>query len=163
MRVRWPWKTQDPLAKQSRLKVAIDIATSVHQGQFDKTGEPYIFHPLRVSSYGRTQEERIVGALHDVIEDGHLVEGATVLRAIHYLQQFFDDPIMDAVMAVTRCKNETYKQFIHRVSLNPLALAVKLNDLADNTDPRRGPIPGNLSDRYAWAKSELLARQKGKE
>ncbi len=32
----------------STLERAIDIATEAHAGQFDKGGEPYILHPLRV-------------------------------------------------------------------------------------------------------------------
>lgn len=33
--------------------------------------------------------------------------------------------------------NESYDEFIERVKTNPLAVAVKINDLADNMDIRR--------------------------
>ncbi|MEG0701899.1 MAG: phosphohydrolase, partial [Muribaculaceae bacterium] len=51
------------------LSKAIDIATKAHNGQIDKAGQPYIGHPLRVMAMGTTDEEKIVGVLHDVVED----------------------------------------------------------------------------------------------
>ena len=53
----------------STLERAIEIATEAHQGQLDKAGKDYIGHPLRVMAMGRTLDEKIVGVLHDVIED----------------------------------------------------------------------------------------------
>ena len=35
----------------------------------DKAGNEYIGHPLRVMELGKTDEEKIVGVLHDVVED----------------------------------------------------------------------------------------------
>lgn len=48
---------------------AIEIATEAHRGQLDKTGEEYIGHPLRVMAMGKTENEKIAGMLHDVVED----------------------------------------------------------------------------------------------
>lgn len=53
----------------STLQRAIEIATLAHQGQVDKSGNDYIGHPLRVMEMGRTEDERIVGVLHDVVEN----------------------------------------------------------------------------------------------
>jgi (p)ppGpp synthase/HD superfamily hydrolase len=53
----------------SSLQRAIEIATEAHSGQFDKSGKEYVGHPLRVMEMGQTEEEKIVGVLHDVIED----------------------------------------------------------------------------------------------
>ena len=53
----------------STLERAIEIATEAHRGQFDKAGNDYIGHPLRVMAAGKTTEEKIVGVLHDVVED----------------------------------------------------------------------------------------------
>ena len=53
----------------STLGRAIEIAQEAHRGQVDKAGEEYIGHPLRVMEAGRTLEEKIVGVLHDVVED----------------------------------------------------------------------------------------------
>ena len=53
----------------STLERAIEIATEAHRGQRDKAGNDYIGHPLRVMAAGKTLEEKIVGVLHDVVED----------------------------------------------------------------------------------------------
>ena len=53
----------------STLQKGIEIATQAHKGQVDKSGKDYIGHPLRVMEMGRTEEEKIVGVLHDVVED----------------------------------------------------------------------------------------------
>mgnify|MGYP003288846580 CR=1 FL=1 len=53
----------------STLDRAIEIATEAHKGQLDKEGRDYIGHSLRVMEMGKTEEEKIVGVLHDVIED----------------------------------------------------------------------------------------------
>jgi len=51
------------------LQQLIAIAAKAHEGQVDKAGAPYILHPLRVMLRLRTDEERIVAVLHDVVED----------------------------------------------------------------------------------------------
>lgn len=51
------------------LNKAIEIATKAHEGQVDKAGKPYIDHPLRVMNMGVTDDEKIIGVLHDVVED----------------------------------------------------------------------------------------------
>ena len=53
----------------STLQRAIEIATEAHKGQFDKSGKDYIEHPLRVMEMGRSEQEKIAGVLHDVVED----------------------------------------------------------------------------------------------
>ena len=53
--------------------------------------------------------------------------------------------IIDALRCVTKLSdNEPYDEFIERVKTNPLAVAVKINDLTDNMDVRRYK---ELSDR----------------
>lgn len=51
------------------LEKAIQIATEAHKGQFDKSGKEYIQHPLRVMEMGKSEQEKVVGVLHDVVED----------------------------------------------------------------------------------------------
>ena len=119
------------------LQKALCIAMQAHEGQTDKSGRPYIEHPLRVMAMGNCDEERIVGILHDVIEDS-----SWTLQQLR--DEGFPDDIIEAVDAVTRRADETYERFITRVSRNKLAVAVKLNDLTDNMDIRRLPY---LSDK----------------
>ncbi len=55
---------------------AIEVATKAHEGQFRKTGEPYIVHPLAVKKiledWGMDEDTIIAGILHDTIEDTSL-------------------------------------------------------------------------------------------
>lgn len=122
----------------STLQRAIEIATEAHQGQFDKAGRDYIGHPLRVMEMGKTEEEKIVGVLHDVIED-------TDWTFEKLAEEGFSDEVIAALRCVTKIsENENYDDFIDRVKKNPLAVAVKINDLTDNMDIRRLPY---LSDK----------------
>ena len=49
------------------LEKAIQIAIEAHKGQKDKGGFPYI----RVMNAGKTENEKICGILHDLVEDHH--------------------------------------------------------------------------------------------
>jgi (p)ppGpp synthase/HD superfamily hydrolase len=122
----------------STLKRAIEIATEAHMGQMDKAGNEYIGHPLRVMEMGKTEEEKIVGILHDVVEDSGWTFDALEAEG-------FSKEVLDALKCVTKkSENENYDDFIERVKKNPLAVAVKINDLTDNMDIRRLPY---LSDK----------------
>ena len=122
----------------STLQRAIEIATQAHQGQFDKSGKDYIGHPLRVMEMGSTEEEKIAGVLHDVVEDSDWTFEALEAEG-------FSQEIIAALKCVTKLsENENYDDFIERVKKNPLAVAVKINDLTDNMDIRRLPY---LSDK----------------
>ena len=122
----------------STLERAIEIATEAHRGQFDKAGNDYIGHPLRVMAMGKTTDEKIVGVLHDVIED-------TDWTFDRLAAEGFSAEVIDALRCVTKLsEDEPYDNFIARVKANPLAVAVKLNDLSDNMDIRRLPY---ISDK----------------
>ena len=122
----------------STLERAIEIATEAHCGQFDKAGNDYIGHPLRVMAAGKTTEEKIVGVLHDVVED-------TDWTFERLAAEGFSVEVIEALRCVTKLSdNEPYDKFIARVKDNPLAVAVKLNDLSDNMDIRRLPY---ISDK----------------
>ena len=116
------------------LNRAIEIATKAHEGATDKYGEPYINHVTRVMNMGQTDKEKIVGVLHDVIEDTHWT-----FEDLE--KEGFSKEIIDALKCVTKTsEDEDYKEFITRVKINPLAVKVKLNDLSDNLDIKRMPV-----------------------
>lgn len=122
----------------STLQRAIEIATEAHKGQFDKAGKEYIGHPLRVMEMGKSEEEKIIGVLHDVVEDSDWTFEALAAEG-------FSEEVIAALKCVTKLsENENYDDFIERVKKNPLAVAVKINDLTDNMDIRRLPY---LSDK----------------
>ena len=109
---------------------AMPIATKVHKTQVDKGGKPYIGHPLRVEKLCQDDDSKIVALLHDTIEDGDIT-------AEYLLTQGFPTYIVDAVLSVSRNKDEHYFDFIQRSKANPIGRKVKIADLKDNMDITR--------------------------
>ena len=52
-----------------KIKKAMIIAYNAHNGQVDKSGIPYIYHPIHLAEQMNTETECIVALLHDVVED----------------------------------------------------------------------------------------------
>ncbi len=112
------------------LDKAIEIAHIAHKGQLDKAGKPYIGHPLRVMNAVETDDEKIVGVLHDAVEDSDLtLEDLKVAG--------FSDVIIEAIDAITKREGEKPKDYLNRVMDNSLALKVKIADMTDNMDISR--------------------------
>ncbi len=109
---------------------AIQIAVSAHKEQVDKSGQPYILHLIRVMDAGETEQEKICGVLHDLVED-------TDWTFEKLENEGFSEKIISALKCVTKQENEAYNVFINRIKANPLAIKVKLNDLRDNMDITR--------------------------
>jgi len=114
------------IGNASMLCKAIELASKAHSGQLDRSGNPYILHPLRVMNYCDTPETRMVAVLHDVIEfsdcDGK------------YLKVLFSDRISNAVESLSwkKSKGETRTDYLDRIKGNDLALAIKVHDIEDN-------------------------------
>lgn len=132
----------------STLEIAISIAALAHAGQVDKAGAPYILHPIRVMQRLTTDEQRIVGVLHDVLEDTRVVRCDLAASG-------FGTNILNALDFVTRLSGESYRDFIIRAAQNPIGRAVKLSDLEDNQDIGRISSPTDAdrrrSDKYLGA------------
>lgn len=106
---------------------AIALAAEAHADELDrKTGEAYMLHVMRVTLAVTGEKERIVAALHDVVEH---VEGWTFNRL---RKRGVADDIIEAVDALTRRHGEDYLDFAERAAANPLARPVKIADLTDN-------------------------------
>jgi hypothetical protein len=138
----------------STLNRAIEIANKAHEGATDKNGASYINHVTRVMNMGQTDNEKIVGVLHDVIED-------TNWTFEDLEKEGFSKEVIDALKCVTKTsEDEDYSEFIDRVKINPLAVKVKLNDLRDNLDVKRMPevLEKDLKrlNKYLSAYNELL-------
>ena len=112
----------------STLERAIAIAAEAHAGQVDKGGFPYILHPLRVMLAMKSDVGRIVGVLHDVIED-HPAWSPTTL---HF--EGFSPDVTRALGHLCRPKGISYEIYIDGLlrESSPLARAVKVADLSDN-------------------------------
>jgi GTP diphosphokinase / guanosine-3',5'-bis(diphosphate) 3'-diphosphatase len=109
------------------LERAIQIAAEAHLGQTDKGGQPYILHPIRVMLRMTTNEERIVGVLHDVVEDSEY-------SFEKLAREGFSKEIIDAVAALTKLPGESRIAAAHRAAAHPLARTVKLADNTENMD-----------------------------
>lgn len=110
----------------------IEIAAATHAGQTDKGGAPHIFHPLRVMLRVAPGAQQIVAVLHDVVEDS---DGKITFDDL--AREGFSQEVIDGVRAVTRIEGESYEDFIARAALDPVGKAVKLADLAENSDLTR--------------------------
>lgn len=127
-------KTSKGWINMSTLERAIAIAAEAHAGQTDKAGVAYILHPLRVMLMLETEAERIVGVLHDVVED-------TAVTYEDLRVAGFTEEILAALDSVTRRDDEDYEAFVRRAGENPIGRRVKLADLKDNSDLSRIPSP----------------------
>ena len=116
--------------KQSQSEKAYKIAKKVHLGQVDKAGEDYIKHPEKVASFVKTDEEKAVAYLHDVIED-------TELTLENLYEYDFSKEVIEAVDIITKKRGEDYQSYLNSVKKNKLARAVKLADLRHNSDLTR--------------------------
>ena len=118
------------------LAKAIEIAASAHSTQKDKGGSPYILHPIRVMMSLNTEEEKIVGVLHDVVEDSEDWDFDR-LR-----EEGFAEDIISALKSVTKQSDaENYMAFIERAGRNQIGRNVKIADIKDNLDVTRiGPL-----------------------
>jgi (p)ppGpp synthase/HD superfamily hydrolase len=119
----------------STLERAIIIAAEGHKAKVDKGSNPYILHPLRVMLAMTTNDERIVGVLHDVVEDcpEWTIER---LRA-----EGFSEAVLVGLDSVTERAGETYDDFVKRAGADPIGRRVKLADMVDNSDLSRIATP----------------------
>lgn len=109
---------------------AVAIATAAHEGQTDKSGHPYIGHPLRVMARVDAEHEKMVAVLHDVVED-------TDVTADDLLAAGCPPEVVAAVVAISKVDGEDQETYLARVAADPIALVVKRADIADNSSPAR--------------------------
>ena len=107
------------------LHKAITIACEAHQGQSSINGEPYILHPLRLLIKAKSNEERIIAILHDVIEK-------TNISLADLKNKGFDQNIISSIDSLSRRRGESYVDYIGRLMQNRISVKIKLLDLADN-------------------------------
>ena len=116
------------------LELAIELARKHHKDQLDKGGNPYINHPLAVMNRLDTVEEKIVGVLHDIVED-------TEVTFDDLREYGFSEEIIAGVDSVTRREGEPRGAFIYRAKQNDLGRTVKIADLKENSNLSRIPNP----------------------
>jgi hypothetical protein len=112
------------------LDAAVALACRVHAGQVDKSGKPYILHPLRLMLKFDDLDEQVVSVLHDVVEDGDVT--LDDLRALGVSER-----AIKAIDCLSKRPGEAYEDFIARIHPNELARKVKFEDIKDNLDLTR--------------------------
>jgi len=119
------------MAYSTDVEAAEALARRMHEGQLDKAGQPYITHPQRVAGRLKSPEAKVVGWLHDTVEDTALTLGDVEAR--------FGPETAAAVDAVSRREGEEWEDYLARVRANPVARQVKISDLIDNSNLGRIP------------------------
>ena len=143
---------------KNKIKLAEQIATEAHAGQVDKAGVAYINHPRTVSSMCNSEAAKIVGWLHDVVED-------TEVTFEDLIEKGFSDEIIEALRCITKEEGYEISEYYTKIKRNIIAREVKLADLTHNSDFSRIPenAPAELKSKmkikhqkYALYKSYLL-------
>ena len=112
------------------IDIALAIAKKAHAGQVDKAGVDYIQHPLHVASQVKTEQEKTVALLHDVIEDSDVTVDDLLASGL-------SNEVVTAVQILTKKKGQSYQEYLEKVKSNNLARVVKLADLKHNSDLSR--------------------------
>lgn len=111
-------------------KKAMKIAYQAHQGQTDKTGLPYIYHPIHLAEQMQDEATTCVALLHDVVED-------TDITIEQLGQEGFPQEVLEAIQLMTHAPEVPYMDYVREIKKNPIASAVKLADLRHNSDMSR--------------------------
>lgn len=111
-------------------KKAMCIAFEAHKDQVDKTGIPYIYHPMHLAEQMTDEPTTCAALLHDVVED-------TDITFEQLEQEGFGDKILSALRLLTHDEHVPYMEYVREIKKDPIAKAVKLADLRHNSDLTR--------------------------
>ena len=116
-------KKYHPSTDLSDIEKAYETARKAHEGQFRKSGEPYIIHPLCVAiilaELELDKESIIAGLLHDVVED-------TVMTSEDVAREFGDEValLVDGVTKLTQLNYQHDKIEVQAENLRKMFLAM---------------------------------------
>ena len=141
---------------EQQVALARAIAITAHAGQVDKLKNPHIDHPRRVANAfdpAVEHQAHCAAWLHDVVED-------SPMTARQLLAAGVSSEIVKVVTLLTRDKDISDDEYYERIRKHPIARAVKLSDVADNSAPwRTSQLPVSLrtelAAKYARARSAL--------
>lgn len=120
------------MRKGEMLNTMLVLCVNGHAGQYDRAGQPYILHPLKVMHYLKTNDEELqcMAVGHDLIEDTK-----TTYRELRELG--ISERVIEGVKCLTKIPGESYEEYQEKVMSNIDAMKVKLCDLRHNSDIRR--------------------------
>jgi guanosine-3',5'-bis(diphosphate) 3'-pyrophosphohydrolase len=130
-------RANHPKADLALLERAYDTAEKHHRGQTRKSGDPYITHPLAVTTIladiGMTESTLVAALLHDTVED--------TPYTLDQLRSDFGDEVAVLVDGVTKldkvkygdsAQAETIRKMIVAMSKDIRVLVIKLADRLHN-------------------------------
>ena len=136
---------------------AMNLAYEAHHGQLDKSGAPYIFHPIHLAEQMDDEFSCCAALLHDVVEDTNVT--------LEDLRKDFPEEVVEAVRLLTHEDGVPDEEYLTAIKQNPISLRVKLADNAHNSNQSRcccGTIPpeklAQWQSKYARAKEILLSK-----
>jgi len=130
------------------IEKAIAIALEGHKDQKDKSGFPYILHPLRVMLKMDTEDEMIPAVLHDILEDTRIDESYLLSKGINA------DSI-EIIKLLTKNVDDDYLAYVQKIKTNSIAAKIKKADITDNINilrlPQIEPTDINRLNNYIQA------------
>ena len=131
---------------------AMKIAYRAHHGQVDKSGIPYIFHPIHLAEQMDDEYSCCVALLHDTVEDTNIT--------IEDLCKEFPYEVTDAIKLMTHSDETDYFEYVRAIKENSIAKKVKLADIAHNSDQSRCIGCDISTERlHAWKAKYTKAKQ----
>ena len=130
---------------------AMKLAYKAHEGQVDRSGVPYIFHPIHLAEQMDEEISCTVALLHDVVEDTEVT--------LAELEQAFPPAVTEAVCLLTHDKSVDYYDYVRNLKPNAIAKKVKLADLAHNSDEIRSR-PAAPKSRFCIGERSTAGQKK---
>ena len=130
MRIVWSFNRRCVLIYTDNTRKAIKLCFDAHAGQLDKSGLPYVLHPLHVAEQMDDEESTVAALLHDVAED-------TDYTLDDIREMGFGERVVRALALLTHDKDVPYMDYVRKLADDPIARKVKLADLAHNSDMTR--------------------------
>ena len=109
---------------------ALKLCFEAHKDQTDKSGVPYVFHPFHLAEQMTDEDSVCAALLHDIVEDTEYTFDDIIAGG-------FSDRTIEALRLLTHDDSEPYMDYVRSIKDNPIAKAVKLADLAHNSDLSR--------------------------
>ncbi|MDY4954426.1 MAG: GTP pyrophosphokinase [Candidatus Onthomonas sp.] len=138
-------------------KKAMKIAYDAHQGQLDKGGIPYVFHPWHLAEQMDDEISTIAALLHDVVED-------TDWTLEQLAAEGFPEEAMEVLALLTHPEGQPYMEYIAGLQHNPIAVKIKLADLRHNSDfTRLSAVTADQRERLERKYAPAFALLEGKD
>jgi len=121
---------------------AMKIAYAAHHGQVDYNGIPYILHPIHLAEAMDDEISCCAALLHDVVEDTAVT--------MDDLAKEFPEEVMAVLRLLTHGEGVPYFDYVRNIKANPIAVKIKLADIAHNSDQTRCVGSGLSEERLAY-------------